>query len=848
MASNNLQLACTVALLAYVVQLNSKLDSLSCKLAALGGTSETEVGVHRQLPPSPSLDAAACSASEGEHGAEVSDIKRTAAAVAGVVMLVVPTLLLLHPRDQPEPRWMWLLRRAFGSKSRNSLHYELDAYFAEAPNAKSVVLLVLTCFVTLAGTLGLVAVSGGSVYDEAWTTLAGIGLDWSFAGEHRSFTERCMALLVALGGMFITALLVGIVSDSISTKLDELREGNAQLHERGHMLVLGWSETTLPLIYNLAHAHPHGCTIVVLAEHPKDWMDDEVSHFLEHADAHTSNSEHEKRVPPRVLCRSGNLFFRKDLRRVSVNHAASVILVADTSDPAASDASALRCLITLNNLRHHEGMEGHVVVDATDADNAELMTTMGGRESTHLVAGLDAVGRIMLLSARCPGLSSVFDELLGFAGSEFHESAIETLNGKLFGSLLSGAFEDAVPVGIRRADGTVLLNPPADTTYEAGDKLIVLAEDDDSYAASTDEKAYALKDALSGTPPVQRALASEPEKVLFIGWRKKTMASMVANLDGLLRRGSQLVIMSTVPIADREELLADVVLERITLSHVVADQAVRADLEKLPLETFTSMLLLANESEDDDQVGSGSTLVTDSRTLAALMLVRDIQTERLKASGATLTAGEAALYDESAFSLACSRCEIVAEVLDSRTRPLIMESHAADCIMTSEIVAKVLAMIACDPHIGPVLGQLLSAEGNELAVRPAVQYLPPGSTSASFWQLADTARSRHELLLGWRLLEGGHNVMLNPTGKGESRVWREHDMLVVISKAAQTRREEVPGDSTLSALASFHHVTHRLSPAQKPVAQEKKGNERSPGSKIGRLFKRQSTFDGGHAV
>jgi len=47
-------------------------------------------------------------------------------------------------------------------------------------------------------------------------------------------------------------------------------------------------------------------------------------------------------------------------------------------------------------------------------------------------------------------------------------------------------FEDAIPVGVKRlefmADGShVMINPPMSYVFEAGDALIVLAEDDDSY-------------------------------------------------------------------------------------------------------------------------------------------------------------------------------------------------------------------------------------------------------------------------------------------------------------------------------------------------------------------------------
>jgi len=209
-----------------------------------------------------SSSAAAAEAEEPGQDGAAAWMGRALALALFMLLIVLPGALLAHPRDKPEPAWLRLLH----PKSKKAVHAQLDDYFAENPNAKAVVLLVLTCFVTAAGTAGLVAVSGQSVYDEVWTTLAGIGLDWTFAGDNRSFLERLVALLVALGGMFITALLVGIVSDSISTKLDELRQGQSPLQESDHVLILGWSDMVLPLVNHVGLARPQGVTIVVLAE------------------------------------------------------------------------------------------------------------------------------------------------------------------------------------------------------------------------------------------------------------------------------------------------------------------------------------------------------------------------------------------------------------------------------------------------------------------------------------------------------------------------------------------------------------------------------------------------------
>jgi hypothetical protein len=188
---------------------------------------------------------------------------------------------------------------------------------------------------------------------------------------------------------------------------------------------------------------------------------------------------------------------KTDLLRASADRAAAIVLLGDSGAADAPDIAALRTLMQLNALRAYSSDMGHTVIDSSGDANSDLLRSLGGAEYTHVVKGLDAVGIIMLLGARRPGLSAVFDELLGFDGSEFHEHTWASMDGRLFGSLLTGAFKDAVPVGLRRADGSVVLNPPANAVCQPGDALIVLAEEDDSAVPAADEEAYAEADPLA---------------------------------------------------------------------------------------------------------------------------------------------------------------------------------------------------------------------------------------------------------------------------------------------------------------------------------------------------------------
>ena len=83
------------------------------------------------------------------------------------------------------------------------------------------------------------------------------------------------------------------------------------------------------------------------------------------------------------------------------------------------------------------------------------------------VVAHDIIGRLMIQCARQPGLAYVFSHIFEFDGNEIYIKEWPELVGKHFRDALF-RFEDAVAVGIRRAEALVdgshiELNPALDT-------------------------------------------------------------------------------------------------------------------------------------------------------------------------------------------------------------------------------------------------------------------------------------------------------------------------------------------------------------------------------------------------
>ncbi|KAI4369204.1 hypothetical protein MLD38_017676 [Melastoma candidum] len=261
------------------------------------------------------------------------------------------------------------------------------------------------------------------------------------------------------------------------------------------------------------------------------------------------------------------------------------------------------------------------------------------------------------------------------------------------------------------------------------------------------------------------------------------MEDMIMVLDASLAHGSELWMFNEVLEKEREQKFIDGSLDisrlmNITLVHREGNAVIRRHLESLPLESFDSILILADESVED------SAIQADSRSLATLLLIRDIQAKRLPYREATVNLGGRGSFSQGSWmgemQQASDKSVIISEILDPRTKNLLSMSKISDYVLSNELVSMALAMVAEDRQINEVLEELFAEEGNELHIRPADLYLHEGE-QLSFYEVLLRARLRREIVIGYRLANA-EKAVINPPGKSERRVWSHKDVLVIIAE------------------------------------------------------------------
>ncbi|XP_022956413.1 ion channel CASTOR-like isoform X2 [Cucurbita moschata] len=683
---------------------------------------------------------------------------KTLALIASLTLLLAPIVILKYIDSKSRS-----LEHNLEEVSLNKqLLYKVDVFFSVHPYAKPLALLIATLLLIMLGGLALFGVTDDSLVDCLW-------LSWTYvadSGNHANsegIGPRLVSVSVSFGGMLIFAMMLGLVSDSISERFDSLRKGRSEVVEQNHTLILGWSDKLGSLLNQISIANESlgGGTVVVMAERDKEEMELDIAK-MEFDFKGTS-----------VICRTGSPLILADLKKVSVSKARAIVVIAEDGNADQSDARALRTVLSLTGVK--EGLRGHIVVELSDLDN-ELLVKLVGGELVETVVAHDVIGRLMIQCARQPGLAQIWEDILGFENCEFYIKRWPQLNGMQFEDVLI-SFPDAIPCGIKVASrgGKIVLNPEDSYVLQEGDEVLVIAEDDDTYAPA------ALPTVWRGSLPKDFIVPKSAERILLCGWRRD-MEDMIMVLDAFLAPGSELWMFNDVPENEREKKLVDggldiSRLENISLVDREGNAVIRRHLESLPLESFDSILILADESVED------SAIQADSRSLATLLLIRDIQAKRMPVRGAKTVAYRGSVSQGSwigEMQQASDKSVIISEILDPRTKNLLSMSKISDYVLSNELVSMALAMVAEDRQINDVLEELFAEEGNELHIRQADLYLREGE-ELSFYEVLLRARQRREIVIGYRSAHA-ERAVINPPAKHERRKWHLGDVFVVIAE------------------------------------------------------------------
>lgn len=166
---------------------------------------------------------------------------------------------------------------------------------------------------------------------QIWTLILDAGVQWNTGNVKSLLPNRAIAGFTTVLGVLFNATLTGFVVDGVKQKLDSFRSGKTQVHEWGHIVLVGWTDRSAAFIEQtcLANESEGGGVIVVLADEGKKLEVEE-----EFAIAARGMPMH----GTRVIFRAGSPLKVESLRHASVHTAKCVVIMSILENPRAADA------------------------------------------------------------------------------------------------------------------------------------------------------------------------------------------------------------------------------------------------------------------------------------------------------------------------------------------------------------------------------------------------------------------------------------------------------------------------------------------------------------------------------
>ncbi len=394
---------------------------------------------------------------------------------------------------------------------------------------------------------------------------------------------------------------------------------------------------------------------------------------------------------------------------------------------------------------------GAVIVAAVRESAHHRTAVLAAGPGGHVLCVDDIVARVLVQTARQPGLSLVHQELLDFAGDEFYPAAAGRLAGRPFGEALL-AYTTSSVVGLLHAGGSVTLNPDPTTPIVSGDRILLVSEDDDT-AVQEGAGAWVDEDAIVTARPA----APLAERLLFLGWNRRAPL-VVRQLDEFVDAGTTLDVVALAdPAADRAAAEATSGLTRLEVAFH------QGDITDPRCSTSWTCLVRRRAG--------------DRRAVARGGRARGAPGRRPDPGRPAAPAGDRRVL----------RPGPVGHDRDVRRRQPAADPRTGGRRLRRQRTADQLLMTQISENAcrAAVFAELFRAEGSEIHLRPVTDYVRT-DREVAFATLVESARRRRECAIGYRLhaetgTATGYGLRLNPDKRLPVR-FGEHDRVIVLAE------------------------------------------------------------------
>ena len=592
---------------------------------------------------------------------------------------------------------------------RSRIVFFLERQFIKGPQYQ---LLAVLAFIGLLSLLGgallwPVAEADESFGDAVWWAFLRLS-DPGYLGDDEGIWRRLVSTFFTIAGYVVfLGSLVAIITTWLNRRIRYLEQGLSPVRFENHMVVLGWTNRTLPIVAELFLSEgrvrrflrlrgSRRLQVVILAE---EVSPDIVQQIKDHPFL-AQELDH-------IILRSGQPIDYDHLLRVNAPEAAAIIVPTDTSSAQAllsPDVRTLKALLTLQEqTAEQEEFDRPYVVAELQDENKRSAAREAYNGPMEIISSDAAVGRLVAQVVRHPKLSWVYHQLL--SQNTFSNIFVRPIPEGPQRNIRAcrRALSRAIIMGRASKNGSeeiIEFNISDDTQLHPNDRLIIMARSADDAAAWESKNAINQAHGAADSPVMPKVdppVKPSDLKLLILGWNAY-IPQFIRSLSRDKSRQYAIHNVASRSIDERKEEMEYTLPKTaaLELNYTNADFVRLMEREQLNVEKYDKILLAGTDRLSSQEE-------KDARTLVGL---------------AVLT---------QALSNTNAKPQIIVQLADPANGPLL-ERYQTDMIISPVVLSHLMAQVALRPELFAIYEELFSVTGAEISLHPlSASGIKPGT-------------------------------------------------------------------------------------------------------------------------
>lgn len=608
---------------------------------------------------------------------------------------------------------------------KTHIRYYFENFIARKSNFVYFLMIISAVFALLmiAVEMSLGLIENDSFFNIWWNRLERL-LEIEESGVE--FKERLVTLIYWIFSVTFSGTIIAFLAAKVSSFIEDLKKGHSHVIDTNHYIIVGWNSTIFKIFDEIEVANQNQSKPTILCFNGLDNL--EMNNII--------NTERPNQKNIRIITRSGDIYSIQDLARTNMNNSKSVIILDDTIQQSFNiETTILAVKQNLNN------QNIPIIAQFNNGENIDIISKLKGNVVYSILKD-NIISSVTAQSIRNKHISSVVLDFIDYDGDELYFFPSDGLAQKTFKQAML-MLQEVTLVGIRTADGQVLLNPKKDYIILKDDHLIVIAEDDN------------LEIKLKSVIEIDQFL--DEIKIAEISTNKKETISVLVL--GWSQLGQQ-IINSAIPFLSDDSSFCFAFREALVLQNPVIEKnsSIKSNIILLKKDNNDTIRDLISENHFDIILNLGyddklSNEVSDTNSLMQIFYVKTILEELEKSDS----------------------CRIILQLNDGSKKDLIQELNKNEVIVSDDLSSLIITQLADNPKLWDVFEKLFKESGLKISSKSIADYgLKSYDKQFSIYELIVLSIKDNQTFMGYILNDELH---LNPL---KSEIVQGNDSLSIV--------------------------------------------------------------------